>query len=58
MVAVGDNNWEQCDGDGWTGIVQAAAGEDHTVGLKSDGTVAAADPGVELARWNLIGAAP
>ena len=31
----------QCDVGGWTDIIQVAAGEWHTVGLKSDGTVVA-----------------
>ena len=29
---------------GWTGIVAVSAGEDHTVGLKADGTVVITDP--------------
>ena len=35
-----------------------AAGMYHTVGLKSDGTVVATGPEIELAKWNLIEAAP
>ena len=35
-----------------------AAGDEHTVGLKSDGTVVAAGLEVELAKWNLIEAVP
>ena len=41
VVAVGDNEWGQCDVSGWTDIVAVAAGGRHTVGLKADGTVAA-----------------
>jgi hypothetical protein len=47
---VGDNNYGQCDVSGWCDIVAVAAGNvhmatntgnAHTIGLKSDGTVAA-----------------
>ena len=41
VVAVGDNDYLQCDVGGWTDITQVAAGGSHTVGLKSDGTVVA-----------------
>ncbi|HSW56945.1 MAG TPA: hypothetical protein VLH15_00925 [Dehalococcoidales bacterium] len=41
VVAVGDNDYDQCNVDGWTGIIQVAAGAYHTVGLKADGTVVA-----------------
>ena len=41
MVAVGDNDFGQCNVGNWTGVVQVAAGYWHTVGLKSDGTVVA-----------------
>jgi len=41
VVAVGRNNFGQCDVGGWTDITQVAAGGTHTVGLKSDGTVVA-----------------
>ena len=41
VVAVGANDWRQCQVGGWTGIIQIAAGGYHTVGLKSDGTVVA-----------------
>ena len=40
-MAVGYNYTGQCDVSGWTGIVQVAAGYDHTVGLRADGTVVA-----------------
>jgi alpha-tubulin suppressor-like RCC1 family protein len=41
VVAVGWDYYGQCDVGGWTNIVQVAAGGTHTVGLKSNGTVAA-----------------
>ena len=41
VVAVGLNNYGQCDVEGWTDIVAVSAGARHTVGLKSDGTVVA-----------------
>ena len=41
MVAVGYNNYGQCEVGGWTDIAQVAAGSYHTVGLKSNGTVVA-----------------
>jgi hypothetical protein len=37
----------------WTDITQVAAGSYHTVGLRDDGTVVAAGPEIELAKWNL-----
>ena len=41
VVAVGENDYGQCDVDGWTDIVAVSAGDFHTVGLKADGTVVA-----------------
>jgi NOL1/NOP2/fmu family ribosome biogenesis protein len=41
VVAVGYNEYGQCDVGEWTDIVQVAAGGYHTVGLKSDGTAVA-----------------
>jgi alpha-tubulin suppressor-like RCC1 family protein len=41
VVAVGHNDYGQCNVSEWTDIVQVAAGGFHTVGLKSDGTVVA-----------------
>jgi len=42
VVAVGDNDYRQCNVGGWTNITQVAADRYHTVGVKSDGTVIAA----------------
>lgn len=39
MVAVGKNNYGQCNVSNWRDIIAVAAGKDYTVGLKSDGTV-------------------
>ena len=41
VVAVGYNEYGQCDVSDWTDIVAVAAGSHHTVGLKADGTVIA-----------------
>ena len=41
VVAVGDNNWGECDVDDWKDIVAVSARGGHTVGLKSNGTVVA-----------------
>ncbi|MGB2908106.1 MAG: hypothetical protein WBB73_13455, partial [Candidatus Aminicenantaceae bacterium] len=41
VVAVGGNDYGQCDVSGWSGITQVSAGAYHTLGLKSDGTVVA-----------------
>ena len=41
VVAVGDNEYGQCDVGTWTNITQVAASWHHTVGLKDDGTVVA-----------------
>jgi alpha-tubulin suppressor-like RCC1 family protein len=39
--AVGNNSYSQLNVRVWSDIVQVAAGDSHTVGLKSDGTVVA-----------------
>ncbi|MDD5021878.1 MAG: hypothetical protein PHR82_07120, partial [Endomicrobiaceae bacterium] len=41
VVAVGDNNYGQCDVNGWENIIAISAGSDYTVGLKKDGRVVA-----------------
>jgi len=47
------NRFPECDVGDWTDIIQVAAGDLHTVGLKSDGTVVAVGLETELAKWNL-----
>ena len=39
VVAVGQNNYGQCNVSGWKNIVAVSTGGYHTVGLKADGTV-------------------
>lgn len=41
VVAIGNNDYGQCDVSYWFDIVSVSAGYGHTVGLKSDGTVVA-----------------
>ncbi len=41
VVAVGSNEYGQCNVSGWRNIIAVAAGEYYTVGLKTDGTVVA-----------------
>jgi hypothetical protein len=41
VVAVGDNDYGQCNVDHWSDITQVDGGGGHTVGLESDGTVVA-----------------
>ena len=41
VVAVGFNDYGQCDVEQWTDIVAISAGGWHTVGLKSDGSIVA-----------------
>ena len=41
VVAIGNNEYGQCDVSGWKNIVAVSAGSSHTVGLKSNGTVIA-----------------
>ena len=42
VVAVGNNDYGQCNVSDWTDIVALSAGSKYTIGLKSDGTVVAA----------------
>jgi uncharacterized repeat protein (TIGR02543 family) len=53
VVSVGNDAGGQSAINDWTDIIQAAAGEYHTVGLKADGSVVAAGPEIELAKWDL-----
>ena len=39
VIAVGENNFEQCNVDDWKDIVDISAGYKYTIGLKADGTV-------------------
>ena len=41
VVAVGDNDYNQCKVSDWKDIVAISAGGSHTVGLKTDGAVVA-----------------
>jgi len=41
VVAVGNNDNDQCNTSSWRDIVAVAAGASHTVGLKADGTMVA-----------------
>lgn len=41
VVAVGDNEYGQCNVENWKDIVAVSEGSLHTVGLKADGTVVA-----------------
>ena len=41
VIALGDNNYGQCDVDDWQGTVDVSAGYHYTVGLKADGSVVA-----------------
>lgn len=39
VVAIGDNEYGQCDVNTWTDVIKVVAGDMHTVGLKADGTI-------------------
>lgn len=41
VIALGNNEYSQCNVDHWTDIIAVSAGDYHTVGLKADGTVVA-----------------
>lgn len=62
-VAVGDNSHGQCNvyGEEWTNLVAISAGDDHTVGLRADGTVVTtqtpqkpSDLGATIADWKNV----
>lgn len=62
-VAVGDNSHGQCNvrGEEWTNLVAISAGDDHTVGLKADGTVVttqkpqlSSDVGATIPDWENV----
>lgn len=42
VLAVGSNDYGQCNVEDWTDIIAVAACSDRTIGLKADGTVVAA----------------
>lgn len=58
VVAVGGNEYGQCDVNSWTDIVAISAGDKYTVGLKADGTVEAVgrndDGQCEVSDWTNI----
>lgn len=61
VVAVGDNSMGQCEvyGDDWKDIIAISAGDFHTVGLKSDGTVVTTqdkntDSAKKIKKWTNI----
>ena len=58
VVAMGYNDYGQCDVDDWTDIVAISAGGYYTVGLKADGTVVAVgdntDGQCEVSDWRDI----
>ena len=58
MLAVGRNYSGQCAVGTWKDIIAIAAGNFHTVGLKSDGTAVAvgyaADGQCDVSNWNGI----
>lgn len=58
VVAVGNIYGGQCNVADWMDIVQVAVGETHAPGLKCDGTVVVAGPGIEPAKWGLIRQCP
>lgn len=57
VVAVGSNDWGQCNVGGWRSITQVTVGHVHTVGVKSDGTVVAVGRNIygqcDVSEWDL-----
>lgn len=39
VIAVGNNDFGQCDVSNWNGVISVAASDNHTLGLRFDGTV-------------------
>lgn len=57
VVAVGDNDYGQCNVENWNDIIAISTGDNFTVGLKKDGTVVTTQTGLffnELNYWNNI----
>ena len=58
VVAVGDNDYGQCEVGSWRDIVAVSAGTSYTVGVKADGTVVAVgengDDWREVSTWRLF----
>lgn len=58
VVAVGNNNSDQCNVGDWDDIIAISAGDHHTVGLKADGTVVTTlkqgDSFEEISAWTEI----
>ena len=57
VIAVGGNDYGDCNARNWTDIIQVAAGMWHTVGLRSDDTVVAvglnSDGQCNVGGWDL-----
>ncbi len=58
VVAVGYNDYGQCDVSSWRDIIAISAGDGHIVGLKKDGTVVATGDNYfgqcDVSSWNLF----
>ena len=56
VVAVGNNEYGQCDVGNWTDIIQFDSSQYNTVGVKSDGTVVAVGlgSGCDIGGWMLF----
>ena len=57
-MATGKNNYGQCNVSSWKNVISVVAGNDHTVGLRADGTVVATGKNdenqLDVAKWNNI----